>query len=174
MKRFLLIFFSLVAITSFAFAQNVKNKYKMRITDDGTILFIYPQEGYKSKKMSSNLVYDATYSSITDSVIVNFTYINKAQIPFPLDSVVVISGESRYIFPSTMLYMEPKKGDKWENRASIKLQAEDFKAIYAEETPAELLFYIRQEDYSFKISEKAWRNNAGIINKIFEIAKYNY
>ncbi|NDV68781.1 hypothetical protein [Dysgonomonas sp. 25] len=173
-KTFLMIAaFMLLAAASLQ-AQDVKGKYILRSVEGGSIVFIYPQEGYKSKEMASKLVYDLTYSSVTDSVAVNFTYTNKVQTPAPLDSIVFVTSSARYAAPASMLYIEPKKSDKWENRASANFPGDDIKAITAEQNPAQIILYIQGKEYLFEIPEKVWRKNTGIINKVFDVAKYNY
>lgn len=165
---------SLMALTCTIYAQDIKGKYILRSVEGGTILFIYPQEGYKSKEMGSKLVYDLTYSTVSDSVTVNFTYIREVTSPAPLDSITFNAAGTRYTAPASMLFVEPKKGNKWESRASARFTADDFKKICAETTPATLTLYIQEKEYLFEIPEKAWKKNTGIINKVFDVAKYNY
>ena len=113
----------------------------------------------------------------TDSITFNFTYESKE--PLPLDSVVFVNENINYGSPATMLFIEPGKGDKWKNRASVMLPADEFKHVRTQNIPCCLIIYTKEKDntparsYKFEISNKDWEKNTDIINKIFDIIKYN-
>jgi len=174
MKKYLLLTICILS-AGWLTAQNIKGKYLSRSTDQGTVTYIYPQKGYDSKKLAGKLIYDITHSTATDSVTFNFTYISKN--PLPLDSVVFSNNDINYSIPTEILYIEPKKGNKWENRISAVLDAKTFKDIRTQKSPCDLTIYPRKEEkytenYIFKISEKDWNKNTSIINKIFDVIKY--
>lgn len=174
MKKYLLLIICIL-FTGWVTAQNIKGKYLSRSTEEGTVTYIYPQKGYNSKKLSSKLIYDITHSTATDSVTFNFTYISKD--PLPLDSIAFSNENISYNISTTILYIEPKKGNKWENRASAILDAETFKSIRTQESSCNLMIYPRKEEkfkenYIFTISDKDWNRNTGITNKVFDVIKY--
>lgn len=175
MKKYILLTLCIIS-TGWINAQNIKGKFISRSTDEGTITFIYPQKGYENKDLHSKLIYDITHSSATDSVTFNFTYLSKD--PLPADSIIFYNEDIKYSVPTTMFYIDLKKENKWENRASAILTAEIFEKIRIQKTPCYIALYSKEEknepirNYVFKISANDWKKNTDIINKIFQAIKY--
>lgn len=158
----------LLLCSNFIFGQNIKNKYSSHSNEQGTVYFIYPMKGLKNKDIPSNLEYDLTYNSATDSVTYNFTFYNK--VVSPVESIYFDNPDQK--FEAEMLFVEPHKND-WKLRVSVKLPFEFVKVIYSSKTSYKLFLNTEKGIYEFNQSEKSWQKQADIINKIFDVIKYN-
>lgn len=169
MKKLMLLF-SIIFYVSSLLGQNIKNKYMIRTTDEGSILFFFPQKGYKSKALSNIIEYDITYSTVSDSVTINFTY--KSNSALPLDSTL-LKNQSFIEKPSTsMIYLEPN-GNKWEQRASMKISDQSFRLFMKEENPVDLYIYSKGNEYKYEMSPKNWKKNMDIIKRVYEVFDLN-
>ena len=68
MRKFFIVLLSFITMSSPA-----ARRYTMRLIDDGTMLFFFPCKLVPAEKGHS-FVYDITYNTARDSVIVNMTY----------------------------------------------------------------------------------------------------
>lgn len=169
MKKILLIFGFIFCVSTLS-AQDVKGKYIMRTTDEGSLLFFFPQKGYKNKSLSGNIEYDITYSTVSDSVTINFTY--KSDKALPLDSAMLQNKTFTEKPAASMIYIEPD-GNKWVQRASIKMPVERFRAFYKNENPVNMLLFSKGNEYKCEMASKAWKKNTAVMNKVFEILDMN-
>lgn len=170
MKCFFVIVCFFILCSFSVLSQNVKNKYTSHRTENGSVFFIYPQKGFESKNISEKLEYDITYLSSSDSVTYNFTFVNT--VASPVDSVSFKVNERTLTAAAEMLFVSPQK-NKWKHRVSVRIPQGDIKELYNQAVPYNLLLHSAKGDIQFDISQKKWDEHKSIVNKIFEIIKYN-
>lgn len=157
-----------VLCTSLVFAQNIKNKYSFHSGENGSVYFVHPIKALKNESIPSDLEYDLTYNSATDSVTYNFTFFNK--IVSTVESISFNNEPQK--FEASMLFVDPHK-NSWKLRATVKLPFEYIKNIYNNTKPYTLMINTNKAEYRFSQNEKNWQKQSAIVNKIFEVIKYN-
>lgn len=141
--------------------------------ETGSVFFIKPLSGFECKEVkgSKTLDYDVTSVSYKDSVTFNCTYYN--EIPSPADSIFfVTAGGEKTAICHTMFYVQPHK-KIWTQRASLTIPNDWFRELYKQDVPFDILIHTGDREYLYKAAPKKWGEHKMIINKVFEIAKYN-
>jgi len=107
---------------------------------------------------------------MSDSITYNFTFINFE--PSPVDSLSFNVDQQKFTFAAEMFFISPNK-NKWKHRVSVKVPHDKIKELYDREASYNLILHSVKGDIQFDISQKKWNEHRGIVNKIFEIIKYN-
>lgn len=161
-----------VFILSDLSAQNIKNKYSFRTSENYNVLFVHPQKDFECRELPGGLEYDLTYVSTVDSITFNYIYITNR--PLLTDSIAFTNGKDRFVCDSAeLLFIEPYKKDNWKNRFSTKLSKAEFTALYQSNLPLSIVIYNKGKGYPFMIKQNKWNNQAAVVNKIFQIVEYN-
>ena len=172
MKR--LVLFTLLLATVFsASAQNLRKKYTSTTGEQGSVYFIYPQDGFTCGELGSNkeLVYDITYVTFKDSVTYNFTYRNKQANPVDSVQLRLPSGRTETIVHER-LFVEPVKSH-WAHRISLYIPKPCFRELYASEQPYEVLLYTPAGVFNYTIRQNKWNEQRNIVNGVLQVIDYN-
>ncbi|MCD8178301.1 MAG: hypothetical protein LUE98_13115 [Tannerellaceae bacterium] len=173
MKHFLLLFISLCLFAGSAQAQKIHRQYAFYPQEEGNVYFIYPQKGFTSadKDVVKGLVYDITYVSGRDSASFIFSYFTKNVVQAKSIVFKDTTGNILYEAPVTMMFTQPKKNN-WHQRAQVMIPYETLTSLYEQPQPYAICLNGGKE-ILFEISPKSWKKQSGVINKIFEVVKYN-
>lgn len=169
MRRLFILLLSFTALT--ITAQNLKNKYSSRIADDGGIYFIHPVKGFKGTNIKSDLVFDMTYFTTSDSVTFNFTYYD--DIASPVDSIEFIDDTNTKLFSADMIFLEPHKKNKWAHRVTSRIPYIFIEDQFRKDKPFILRILLGENAYIFEMKEKEWKKQAPVINKILQVISLN-
>lgn len=166
----LILLFLSISVSS----QDIKNKYSFRTTDEGSIIFIYPLEGFECNELKKNkkLIYDITHVSNKDSVTINCTYYNENASP--ADSVFIyFDDKDKTDISFSMIFVQPYKKNYWQQRVSLKISKHLFSDLYKASVPFKIRICSKGHDYLYTIKTKDWIRQTALVNKIMQIAEYN-
>lgn len=160
----------LILLTKNINAQNISKHYISTQMEQGMLYFILPDKQFKNNKTDSKLIYDITYTTIDDNVILNFSLYDMAQIN--IDSIVLALDEHKFRSPANKLFIATKR-QKWHYRYSAKFLFEDINTIFNSTTPPEIILTSVQGNIELKTSPGKWKKHSAIIKKIITLIKYN-
>jgi hypothetical protein len=164
------ILFPVFLLSSFSFfSQNLSKHYSSQHQENGTLYFIYPQKGFHAA--SGSLRFDITYLSPEDSVVFNFSYLDKSLRS--IDSIIFISGARKVASPVRKLFLE-SKGKKWYHRYSAKLTFNDLRTFFENKTPPQIQLHTRENSLlMLKAKKRAWKKISAITIRIFTLIIHN-
>ncbi|MGB4204345.1 MAG: hypothetical protein WBJ84_01865 [Bacteroidales bacterium] len=151
-------------------AQNISKHYISTQLEQGMLYFILPDKQFKNNITDSKLIYDITYKTINDSVTLNFSYYDMAQIN--IDSIVFAIEGHKFRSPANKLFIATKK-QKWHYRYSANFLFEDINTIFNSTTPPEITLTSVQGKRELKTSPGKWKKHSAIVKKIITLIRYN-
>lgn len=160
----------LILITENINAQNISKHYISTQSEQGILYFILPDKQFKNNETDSKLIYDITYKTINDSVILNFSFYDMTQIN--INSIVFALDEHKFRSPANKLFIATKK-QKWHYRYSAKFLFEDINTIFNSTTPPEITIISDQGNKELKTRPGKWKKHSAIVKKIITLIKYN-
>lgn len=158
----LLVFFSFNS-----YAQKLSKHYISSLQQNGTLYFIYEQNDFKSK--SSDFKYDLTILSTGDSVTMNFSILEKDNVE--IDSIQLVKESLQLTSGTERIFIEPKK-NLWHGRFTTKFLFTDIQKFYSEGVP-KIILYAKKGNMEFTIKKSAWEDQYELMNRIFQVIKYN-
>ena len=158
----LLVFFSVNG-----YAQKISKHYTSSLQQNGTLYFIYEQNDFKSK--SSDFKYDLTILSTGDSVTFNFSILEKDNVE--IDSIQLVKESLQFTSATDRIFIEPKK-NLWHGRFTTKFLFTDIQKFYSEGVP-KIVLYAKKGNMEFTIKPSAWKDQYELMNRIFQVIRYN-
>lgn len=150
--------------------QNISKYYNSSLQGNGTLYFIFPQNGFNNNKINGKLTYDITYLTTNDSAILNFSYYEK--LDRTIDSVAFISGNQRFSSSAKKIFIETKK-NKWHYRYSTSLLFKELNVFFSATDDAKIILYTQQGTVELNIKTKIWKKQTSVTKKILTLIKYN-
>ena len=162
------LFFLIISINSFS--QNISKHYTSLRQSKGVLYYILPQNGFKNKDTKNEFIYDITYLTENDSLILNFSYFDK--LIREIDSIAIIGGDRKYISLTNKIFIDIKRS-KWHYRYSSNFLFNDIKTLFTQINSPTIILYSKQGLIELKIKSKTWRKQSAITNKILTLIVYN-
>lgn len=147
------------------YGQNIKKHYVLKAQKEGNLYHFLPVSLFEDAH-GEKLLYDLTYTSWNDSIMMNFTFIQKE--PLLIDSISYVSGNIHIEGKVNKLYIEPTI-KKWTHRYSFMGKADNFFQLYNSSTTPEILIYSNGIAHHYHVSKSKWRKYTPIGKKIFKM-----
>lgn len=165
-----LYFIFLFFICTFCNAQSIEKRYSTYISDIGVINFFHPQKLKNNTKIDA-FVFDMTYISYGDSLILNCSY--RTQNGSNIKSLKLKNGNNNICGKDlSVLYRDVIKSG-YETRVTSRFSFIDIRNIFS--NPAPLVFEIILNDgscYTASYRKSAWEKESINITRIFESINY--
>lgn len=165
MKRILSV---IVTLTTFliSFSQSAEGRYISRMTADGVLYFIMPQQ-LKDLSGLKHFDYDMTLLSWTDSVTINFTFESSSmQLP---ENLEIVCNKNPIVCNSfSPLFVDIKK-NHFEIRITSKYSISDLEQILKSITPPEFSFTQGGVPKSATYKQKVWIKDKKRLNDIMQL-----
>lgn len=165
MKYFLSVLFSVLTLIP-AFSQSAEGRYASRITIDGVIFFIMPEQ-LKEVSGIKRFEYDMTLLSWTDSVTVNFTF-ESTSPELPENLQIICDNESINCTSYSSLFVDIKK-NHFEIRITSKYSIQDLQTIIQSITPPTFCFSQSDELKTATYKNKRWIKDRKKLNDILQL-----
>lgn len=165
-----LFFFSFLFLSSIIYGQNISKHYTSSTQDGGKLYFILPQSGFKNNKLKSELIYDLTYLSSSDSIVLNFSYFDKSEIN--IDSIALFYDNHETTSQVKTLFVEANKR-KWHYRYSTKLNFDDIDSFFNQNSEPKIVLWTQNKPLELYVKPRIWKKQSSIIKKILTMIKYN-
>lgn len=149
------------------YGQNIKKHYVSKIQEKGNIYHFFPVSLFKDTD-GEKLSYDLTYTSWSDTIVMNFTYVKPE--PLQIDSIRYVSGKSQIGGRTDKIYVEPT-AKKWIHRYSLKSKADGFFQIYHSNATPEIIIYSEGKSYNYYVDQSGWNKYIPIGRKIFKMIR---
>lgn len=169
MGVFLVLVFLLLQPGAF-YGQKIKKYYVSSMQQKGTLYFIRPQNGFKNKSLGSSFVYDITCFSSSDSVTLNFSYVDKNSRM--LDSLHLLGGSTKRSAPLSKIFVETQKSS-WHYRFTSRFALKDLESFFNENETGHMALKDKNNAIPLSTSKKKWKKYASINTKIFQLIRYN-
>jgi len=168
---FLLLFFLLfsVFITSHLSGQKISKYYTVSAQKSGNLYFIEPEYSFENKKEKCELVYDMTYLSTDDSLMLNFSFISPEILE--IDSISFIFDQKNIGSKTQKLFIEDKK-KVWEHRYSSKFLFEDINEVFHSKSP-KLAVSSDGMMFLLNMKQKKWKKETDIVMRILKLIQVN-
>lgn len=163
---FLLFFFFAGAVCS----QNIAKHYVSSNQPHGTLYYIKPQKGFKSKPLKAELIYDITYLSTSDSVVLNFSFYDIR--PDKIRSIA-LQQQNKVLASDVELIFFNLKKKMWEKRYSAKFEINELCDMYKEAEAPVWILYLEGGDIELSINKRKWKKQSEIVSTIFDLIFYN-
>ncbi len=149
------------------YGQNIKKNYVLKIQEQGNLYHFLPIALFEDTN-GERLVYDLTYTTWNDSIMMNFTFIKTE--PLLIDSIRYISGNISIEGSVDKLYIEPT-AKKWTHRYSLVSKADDFFQLYNSSTTPKILIYSNGIAHHYHVNKSNWSKYVPIGQKIFKMTR---
>lgn len=173
MKNYLLpiLFFF---ISSTCIAQKIHKEYSFYSNEEGSVYFIHPQKGFKSKdkEVVKDFIYDITYLSTKDSASFTFTYFTENILKADSLTIVGAGGSPIYTGEIEMYFVQPYKGKIWQHRGNLVIPYDILVQLYQNESPYSISLNGRKTIH-YEMKAGTWKKQSSIVLKIFDVIKYN-
>jgi len=166
----LLIEFIILLISINSYAQNISKQYTSTLQSNGMLYYIFPQNGFKNKDINNKFIYDLTYLTENDTIVVNFSYFDKQNLE--IDSIAFTNGNKKFISTTKKIFVETTRL-KWHYRYTSNFLFNDLKTFFSQENPPSIIIYTKQGLIDLIIKTKRWKKQSSIINKIITLIAYN-
>ena len=163
MRRFFLVLLSLVTISSPA-----ARRYTMRLIDDGTMLFFFPQKLTASEKGHS-FVYDINYNTSRDSVVFNMTYTASDS---DIHLIRLKAGSVSYESTDFRVFYRERKMKSIATRINVCCPKDVFEYIFQSEEP--LIFEVETNSGNvshFFYKKSKWQKEKTCVSEAILLAK---
>jgi|GEM_PF-3845360 len=150
--------------------QDYKKYYKSQTKENNTLYFFPANTVFKSKDKKQTLVYDITFRTDWDSVIVNFSYLSKKA--GAVDHLT-ISGNGTEIKEYTRKLFIEKEKKYWHNRYSISLSKDLFFSLFTSKTPLTINVCMKSDCDIMQTSDRDWKFHASIIEHVHQLILLN-
>lgn len=155
-----------------AAAQKIRDRYVMRIEEDGTIYHTLPQTLFTHRDYG-DLTFDITYKTRQPErrATVNFT----CHLPdaAPVDSARFTAGEVTFGGTVGKLFVEPDRRT-WTHRYTLSTPVDPLFVFFDEAAqPTRVTLYRGGEATVYEVKRPAWRSFAPAGHRIFETIRYN-
>ncbi|MEA3476940.1 MAG: hypothetical protein U9R60_02080 [Bacteroidota bacterium] len=153
-------------------SQNISKQYIVSQQEDGLLYFINPQEGWNSKKVKAELIYDITYNTSNDSLVFNFSLLTKQNI-YP-EGICVINGSDSLSSQVNKIYIDTQKS-KYHYRYTTIFTFDDYYTLIKHDTSqALIIIYLKNNDpVVLTISKNQWLKQRDILVRIFNLIALN-
>ncbi|MBL7901541.1 MAG: hypothetical protein JNK73_06065 [Bacteroidia bacterium] len=152
------------------YGQKIKKYYVSSMQQKGTLYFIRPQKGFKNKTYGSTFIYDITCHSSSDSLTLNFSYVDK-NIRM-LDSLQLLGGSIKLTTPLSKIFVETQKSS-WHYRFTTRFALKDVEGYFNENEMGSMALVEKNKAIPLVTSKKNWKKYASINAKIFQLIRYN-
>ena len=163
-----IIFFLFLSLQTFA--QSIENRYRSHLDTNGTTFFFCPKQLGNNVNINK-FIYDMTYHTSNDSVILNFTLI--ANRPVKVTKMVLACGDKNYVGESVGTMYADICGDKYEIRTTSKFSLKDIGDVFSQSDP--LTFRLSLDgggNASAAYSLSKWNKDSKLITRIFELINF--
>lgn len=163
MRKFFIVLFSFITISSPA-----ARRYTMRLIDDGTMLFFFPCKLVPAEKGHS-FVYDITYNTASDSVIVNMTY---TALDSDIHSIRFRAGSVSYESLDFHIFYRERKMKSISTRINVCCPKDIIEGLFQSEEP--LIFEVESNkgDIShFSYKKSKWQKEKACVLEAIQLAK---
>ena len=163
MRKFFIVLLSFITMSSPA-----ARRYTMRLIDDGTMLFFFPCKLVPAEKGHS-FVYDITYNTARDSVIVNMTY---TALDSDIHSVRLKAGSVSYESLDFHVFYRERKLKSIATRINVCCPKDIIEGLFQSEEP--LIFEVESNkgDIShFSYKKSKWQKEKACVLEAIQLAK---
>lgn len=160
----------LIAVAFNVNAQNISKHYTASLQNNGTLYFIYAQNGFEHQQIKSRLSYDITYLTTNDTAVLTYSYFDKSTLD--IDSISFTGGGEVYTSSAKKIFIETKK-EKWHYRYSSRLLFTDLNNFFDQAKNPKIILYTKQGLIELTIKTKAWKKQSYVTKKILTLIKYN-
>jgi len=166
---FLLFFFACLLRPSIA--QNISKYFTSSIQDSGTLYFIEPPTKFSNKTHQSKVVFDLTYLTTKDSVLLNFSLFKKKLVR--INQLHFVQKNNCIQSPVKKIFVD-SKNKKWHHRYAVKFSFNDLKQLFRDkQKPSLLLLFSDQSELQLMIKKKKWEKSAELLSRIFALIEAN-
>lgn len=172
-SRFFFLLTILLALTMAPFgagAQKISKYWVSTKQDNGTLYYILPQEGFKSKEHRSELVYDITVMSSRDTSSVNFSYFDEKELA--IDSLVFIMDDSIFPVRTEKIFVETEK-KSWHYRYSADVPFNLLRGLFNRSHPPEIMLVAQPVDLTLRMKPGKWKKLSAVNQRIFTLINQN-
>ena len=165
------LFLALFLLSNPTFTQNISKYFSSSIQDSGTLYFIEPPAEFSNKSDRAKLVFDLTYLTNQDSVVLNFSLFKQELVA--VNYLQFLSEDEKQIqSPVKKIFIDSKK-NKWHHRYSAKFSFKDLKQLFHQKQKASILISLSQSEIPLQIKKNKWKKNTAILSKIFTLIEAN-
>jgi hypothetical protein len=147
-------------------AQNISRYYTSYQQQNGMLYYIFPLRNFSSFNSRNDFLFDITYSTEKDSVILNFSFLSK-QTLFILGLTL-----EKISSPAKKIYIDFKK-NKWFYRYSCMFSFEDIKSFFSKKEKPTIFLITEQQNIEITTSAKNWKKISAALSKIFIVVEQN-
>lgn len=164
---FSFIAFIFLPLSHNAFAQSVENRYRSHIDANGITFFICPKQIGGTVNVNE-FVYDMTYHTSADSVILNFTIISDR--PRKVNTLILSCGDTRYVGESVKPMFADIRGRKYEIRTTSRFSLKDICEVFSHKEALSFQMSLDSGvEASATYSSSKWKKDANLISRIFDL-----
>lgn len=160
----------LLLMPLFIKAQSVDNRYQSHLDRSGATYFFCPKKIGKNVNVNK-FIYDMTYHTSNDSVILNFTILAKK--PIRVKSFVLSCGDKNYMGGSVSTMYADIVGDKYEIRTTSKFSLDDICEVFSQGEALNFRMSLDNGgDASAAYSLSKWNKDSKMISRILDLIKF--
>jgi len=165
----LLFLFSLFTFTELK-AQKISKYYTVSSQKDGSLYFIEPEYSFESKKENCDLIFDMTFLSTEDSLLLNFSFISPEIVE--IDSVRFTSDQKNIGSEAKKLFIEDEK-KAWKHRYSSQFLFDELYDVFQSEKSPNLTVFSEGQSILLTMKQSKWKKKRDIVTKIFQMIEVN-
>jgi hypothetical protein len=151
-------------------AQKISKYYTVSSQKNGSLYFIEPEYGFENKKENCELIFDMTFLSTQDTLLLNFSLVSPEITE--IDSISFTSSQKNISSQSEKLFIEDEK-KSWKHRYSSQfLFVEVYEVFQSEESPI-LTIYSEGQKIPLTMKQNKWKKERDIVSKIFKMIQVN-
>jgi|SRR5690625_3785580 len=165
-----LLFLSFLLLSNNIYSQDISKHYTSSTQEDGTLYYVLPQKGFKNNKIKSELIYDLTYLTSNETILLNFSYFDKSERK--VDSIALFYNNQKATNQVKTLFVKADK-KQWHYRYSSELKFVDMDDFLNQTSKPKIILYTQDEPIELLIKQRAWKKQSSILKKISTMIKYN-
>lgn len=163
MRYFIFCLFNIISLH--LFSQNVENRYAQYLVEGGRLYFFKPHKLSETEGVSG-FTYDATYTTLSDSVRINFSLIKRKSAS--VSKVVFCNGDIDITVDRVSVIYRDANRKGFEIRSSLMVTYLQFKQIMSNPVPLILKFYFTDGTVaSARYTQSQWRKEHKLLETIF-------
>lgn len=151
--------------------QKLSKYYVSSVQKNGVLYVLNPQQGFKNRKLSSQLIYDITYSTVKDSATMKFSYFDKRS--FNINSISLLIDGKEVSMPTEKISVGSHK-KKWEYRYASLFLYKELCTFFDQTNSPQIYLQTDKGVVKLGISNKQWRIISTITRRIFTLIHHNH
>jgi len=151
-------------------AQKISKYYSVSFQKNGSLYFIEPEYGFENRSENCELIFDMTYLSSQDSLLLNFSFISPEIVE--IDSISFVTAQNTISSESQKLFIEDEK-KAWKHRYSSQFLFDEVQLLFQSEKSPTLAVHSNGDMITLTMKQNKWKKERDIVSKILKMIQVN-